>query len=64
MREIPALAEDYVLVKIRACGVCGDGCQLRSRLGTTSPCRWGHEISGEVVEVGKNVTTVKPGRTA
>jgi len=59
-REIPALAEDFVLVKVRACGVCGTDINF-VRDWDDDPMPLGHEISAEVVEVGKSVTTVKPG---
>ena len=57
-REIPPLAEDLVLVKVRACGVCGTDINF-VRDWDDEPMALGHEISAEVVEVGKNVTTVK-----
>lgn len=60
VRELPALAEDFVLVKVRACGVCGTDINF-VRDWDDEPMALGHEISAEVVEVGKNVTTVKPG---
>lgn len=60
VREIPALAEDFVLVRVRACGVCGTDINF-VRDWEADPMPLGHEISAEVVEVGKNVTTVKPG---
>jgi len=60
VREIPPLDEDHVLVRIRACGVCGTDVNfVRDWSGEAMPL--GHEISGEVVEVGKNVRTVRPG---
>ena len=59
-----------VLVKVMACGVCGsdmhfyetdkDGYILYPGL-TKFPTILGHEFSGKVVEVGKNVTNVKVG---
>ncbi|HID20877.1 MAG TPA: hypothetical protein EYP14_00540 [Planctomycetaceae bacterium] len=59
-REIPPLGEDDVLVKVRACGVCGTDINF-VRDWDEDPMPLGHEISGEVVEVGKNVRTVQPG---
>lgn len=60
IREIPPLDADHVLVKVRACGVCGTDLNfVRDWPGDPMPL--GHEISAEVVEVGRNVTTVKPG---
>jgi L-iditol 2-dehydrogenase len=60
VRDIPPPDEDHVIVKIRACGVCGTDINF-VRDWSNDPMPLGHEISAEVVEVGKNVTTVKPG---
>ena len=59
-RDIPPPDEDHVIVKVRACGVCGTDVNfVRDWNDDFMPL--GHEISGEVIETGKNVTTVKPG---
>src|SRR5210317_659364 len=60
VREIPPPDEDHVIVKVRACGVCGTDINF-VRDWDDEPMALGHEISAEVVEVGKNVTTVEPG---
>lgn len=58
--DIPALDEDHVLVKVHACGVCGTDLNfVRDWDGESMPL--GHEIAAEVLEVGKNVTSVKSG---
>jgi len=58
--EIEPPDEEHVVVRVRACGVCGTDVNfVRDWEGDHMPL--GHEISGEVVEVGKNVTTVAPG---
>jgi len=59
-QDIKPLDEDHVLVKVMACGVCGTDVNF-VRDWDDVPMPLGHEISGEVVEVGKNVTSVKPG---
>ncbi|MCX7824307.1 MAG: alcohol dehydrogenase catalytic domain-containing protein [Verrucomicrobiae bacterium] len=59
-RDISPPDEDHVIVKIRACGVCGTDINF-VRDWDADPMPLGHEISAEVVEVGKNVTSVKPG---
>ena len=52
--------EDHVIVRIRACGVCGTDVNfIRDWEDEHMPL--GHEISAEVIETGKNVTCVKPG---
>ncbi|MHB0958423.1 MAG: zinc-dependent alcohol dehydrogenase [Pirellulaceae bacterium] len=59
-REIPPLDENHVLVRIRACGVCGTDINF-VRDWSDQPMPLGHEISAEVVEVGQHVTTVQAG---
>lgn len=59
-REICAPDEDHVIVKIHACGVCGTDINF-VRDWADDPMPLGHEIAGEVVETGKNVTSVKVG---
>ncbi len=58
--EIGPPDEDHVIVKIRACGVCGTDVNF-VRDWDDEPMPLGHEIAAEVVEVGKNVTSVKAG---
>jgi L-iditol 2-dehydrogenase len=59
----PVPAEDEVVLRIHACGICGsdihgwDGSSGRRR----PPLIMGHEASGEVVAVGSQVTQWKPG---
>ncbi len=52
--------EDHVIVKVHACGVCGTDVNF-VRDWPDDPMPLGHEIAAEVVEVGKSVTSVKPG---
>lgn len=56
--DTPAIAEDEAPIKVRACGICGSDiayyCGL-SPLGTRTgkgPLILGHEIAGEIVEIG------------
>jgi len=66
----PALKANEVLLRPRACGVCGSdvhfyetdsqGYMLYPGL-TKFPVVIGHEFSGEVVEVGREVRDLKPG---
>lgn len=58
--EIGPPDEDHVIVKVRACGVCGTDINF-VRDWENEPMPLGHEIAAEVVDVGKNVNTVKPG---
>jgi threonine dehydrogenase-like Zn-dependent dehydrogenase len=58
--EIGTPDEDHVIVKVHACGVCGTDINfVRDWSDDAMPL--GHEIAAEVMEVGKNVTSVKPG---
>ena len=59
----PKCGDNEALLKVKACAVCGSDIRIyhygndRVKL----PAVMGHEISGEVVEAGKNVTRVKTG---
>ncbi|MEM2940630.1 MAG: zinc-binding dehydrogenase [Thermoproteota archaeon] len=61
--EIPSLGKEDVLIKVRACGICtGDlygfsGYPVWFKL----PSPLGHEPTGEIVEVGANVTKFSKG---
>ncbi len=53
--KIPELSADEVLIRVRACGVCGSdiASYLRGkRDGEPPPVVIGHEFSGEIVELG------------
>ena len=61
---VPSVGPTDVLVRMRACGICGsDG--LYISLGGIPPRQGatplGHEPAGEVVEVGGRVEGIKPG---
>ena len=68
-REIPRIGEDEVLVKVRATSICGTDVHIynwdnwaASRIGAGAlPQVMGHELAGEVVEVGRNVRRVHVG---
>ena len=51
---IPKINDDELLIKVRASGICGSDVMEWYRL-KTAPRVLGHEISGDIVEVGKNV---------
>jgi L-iditol 2-dehydrogenase len=61
--EKPQVDDNGVLLRVRACAICGSDLRIvhsgNSRV--KFPAIIGHEISGEVAEVGKNVTKYKVG---
>jgi hypothetical protein len=66
----PTPARDEALLKVRACGVCGSDthCYEQDAEGyllfsgpMRAPCIVGHEYTAEVVEVGPDVRTLRPG---
>lgn len=64
-REYREIDKSEILVKVKACGVCGTDIHIfngeEGSAAVTPPIILGHEYSGEVVEVGKNVTDIKIG---
>ena len=62
--EKPVISEkDNVLVKIRAAGICGSdvGIYHGKNAAATYPRVIGHEMVGDIVEVGENVTRFQAG---
>lgn len=61
--DIPEVGDDEVLIKIKKIGICGSDIHVYhgTHPFTSYPVTQGHEVSGEVVEVGKNVSKVKAG---
>ncbi len=66
----PALKPNEVLIRPRACGVCGSDVHFYETDGqgymlypglTKFPVVIGHEFSGEVVQVGREVRDLRPG---
>jgi len=59
-KGIPEPASDEVLIKIHACGVCGtDDALNKGEYPANYPVIIGHEFSGDIVEIGKNVKSFK-----
>jgi len=60
---IPALGDDDILVKVEGCGVCGTDAHefLRDPFGLI-PVALGHEGTGEIVAMGKNVKKDSAGK--
>jgi L-iditol 2-dehydrogenase len=64
--ELPSLAPNQILIKLKACGICGSDIECYEGLSAEgrydiAPYTPGHEWSGQAVEVGSAVTSVKPG---
>ncbi len=63
--EEPTLGPGDILVKVKACGICGSDIHLyKSGPNTLNPQAhiMGHEFSGEVVEVGSRVEGIRAGQ--
>jgi threonine dehydrogenase-like Zn-dependent dehydrogenase len=60
-RHIPMVGPNDVLVRVRACGVCAS--ELHGWKGDSGPYprEYGHEVAGEVVEIGSQVSVFQPG---
>ncbi len=59
-RPVPAIGPGEALVRIRASGICGSDVMEWYRV-PKAPIVLGHEVAGDVVEVGEGVTNVSPG---
>jgi L-iditol 2-dehydrogenase len=62
----PTLGQGEVKIKIHSCGICGSDMKfyhwtMRPGLRIPVPVTFGHEYSGEIVEIGENVTGYKVG---
>jgi L-iditol 2-dehydrogenase len=61
--ETPAIGDDDVLVRVRACGICGS--DIHGYDGSTGrripPLVMGHEAAGEIAQVGGAVRNFRPG---
>jgi L-iditol 2-dehydrogenase len=52
---VPTIGEDELLVKMRACGICGSDVLEWYRV-KKAPLVLGHEMTGEIAEVGRSVS--------
>ena len=60
---IPELGDDDVLVKVEGCGVCGtDAHEFKRDPFQLIPVVLGHEGTGEIVKMGKNVKLDSAGK--
>ncbi len=61
--DMPTPAADEVLVRVRACGICGSDLHFYHGVFPANPnISPGHEFAGEVVELGERVAGFEPGQ--
>ena len=61
---IPPVGDDDILVKVEGCGVCGtDAHEFKRDPFNLIPVALGHEGTGEIVAMGKNVKTDTAGKS-
>jgi 2-desacetyl-2-hydroxyethyl bacteriochlorophyllide A dehydrogenase len=56
----PVLDPDGIIIKVKVCGICGSDLHVYKREGRVGTI-FGHEFSGDVVEVGSRVTGIAVG---
>jgi 2-desacetyl-2-hydroxyethyl bacteriochlorophyllide A dehydrogenase len=56
----PVVEPNGVIIKVKACGVCGSDLHVYKRDDQAGTI-FGHEFSGDVVEVGSQVKDIRPG---
>ena len=60
---MPEVGDDDILVKVEGCGVCGtDAHEFKRDPFSLIPVALGHEGTGEIVKMGKNVTVDTAGK--
>ncbi len=60
---IPEVGDDDILVKVEGCGICGtDAHEFRKDPFSLIPVALGHEGTGEIVKMGKNVKKDSAGK--
>ena len=58
---VPAIGPGEMLVRVHSCGVCGTDLKKISTGSHSAPRIFGHETSGTVAAIGKDVTAYRPG---
>ncbi|MDD3360494.1 MAG: zinc-binding dehydrogenase [Hespellia sp.] len=60
---MPEVGDDDILVKVEGCGICGtDAHEFKRDPFSLIPVALGHEGTGEIVKMGKNVTKDSAGK--
>ncbi|MBV9273373.1 MAG: zinc-dependent alcohol dehydrogenase family protein [Verrucomicrobia bacterium] len=63
--DTPKIRPNEVLLRVHACGVCGTDLHVHEgEFGPRFPLTPGHEFSGEIVELGSEVTGLNKGQRA
>src|SRR5438477_1698557 len=58
---VPEIGSGEILVKVKTCGICGTDLKKIATGSHSAPRIFGHETSGTVAAVGRNVTNFTPG---
>ncbi len=58
---VPSIGAEEALLKVRACGICGTDVLKVQRALPKKPVVLGHELVGEIIEVGSNVARLQQG---
>lgn len=62
--KIPEINDDEILVKVEGCGICGtDIHEYKGDPFNLAPLVLGHEGTGEIIKLGKNVTKDSAGKS-
>ena len=61
---VPAIGPGEVLLRVRACGICGTDLKKIHSGSHSAPRIFGHETAGVIVAVGENVSGFAPGDRA
>lgn len=61
--DLPKIKDDEILIKVYACATCGTDAKIfhHGHQRLSPPQIIGHEIAGQVTEIGKNITRTKVG---
>ncbi len=59
---VPVIGPGELLVQLRACGVCGTDVSKVYATGYPRPTKLGHEVVGEIVQVGEGLARFQPGQ--
>ncbi|MFH0925778.1 MAG: alcohol dehydrogenase catalytic domain-containing protein [bacterium] len=59
-QKIPTIGNNDILIKVMACGICGSDLMEWYRI-KRAPLVLGHELAGEIVEIGKDVVQFQVG---